>query len=236
MTTTQSPSVTALAVALAKAQAAIAPAVKDKTNPAFKSRYADLPSVWDACRKPLTDNGLSIVQMPVDAAEPGRVALTTILLHSSGEYISSTVSTRLNKDDAQGIGSALTYLRRYALSAVVGVVADEDDDGNAASRPQAREAQYQPPVKTVPVPPRQNNTDTNNGADAAEARRKFYERWSTPAGTTWPMVAAFLGIDKPEPSTVDGWREVWRLTKLAADALEAEAALAAEYDAIEAAS
>ncbi len=125
-----------LADALVKAQAAILPAIKDKTNPAFRSRYADLTAVWDACRAALTSNGLSIVQMPIDA-EAGRVALTTMLLHTSGEYISSTVSTALVKTDPQGVGSALTYLRRYSLSAMVGVVADEDDDGNAASSHQA---------------------------------------------------------------------------------------------------
>jgi hypothetical protein len=123
-----------LAIALAKAQAQIKPAVKDSENPHFRSKYADLSSVWDACRKPLTDNGLSVVQMPVDAPTPDSVALTTLLLHTSGEYISSTVSAPLTKKDAQGIGSALTYLRRYALSAIIGVVTDDDDDGNAASR------------------------------------------------------------------------------------------------------
>jgi hypothetical protein len=129
-----------LATALAKAQAQLGPAIKDKTNPAFKSRYADLTAVWDACRKPLSDNGLSVVQMPVDA-EPGRVALTTILLHASGQYLSSTVSTRIVKDDPQGVGSALTYLRRYTLAACVGIVADEDDDGNHASQPSQPAAQ-----------------------------------------------------------------------------------------------
>lgn len=122
-----------LAKALAKAQGAIEPATKSSENPHFRSKYADLSSVWAACRKPLTDNGLSVVQMPVDAPTPGCVALTTLLLHISGEYISSTVSAPLTKQDAQGIGSALTYLRRYALSAIIGVVADDDDDGNAAS-------------------------------------------------------------------------------------------------------
>jgi hypothetical protein len=133
----KSETITELAKALAKAQGQISPALKDSENPHFRSKYADLSSVWAACRKPLTDNGLSVVQMPVDAPTPGSVALTTLLLHTSGEYISSTVSAPLTKQDAQGIGSALTYLRRYALSAIIGVVADDDDDGNAASRPQA---------------------------------------------------------------------------------------------------
>lgn len=139
----KSDTITELAKALAKAQAAIEPATKSSENPHFRSKYADLSSVWAACRKPLTDNGLSVVQMPVDAPTPGSVALTTLLLHTSGEYISSTVSAPLTKQDAQGIGSALTYLRRYALSAIIGVVADDDDDGNAASRPHASSASTQ---------------------------------------------------------------------------------------------
>lgn len=137
----QSDSIKELATALAKAQATIQPANKNATNPHFRSKYADLGAIWDACRKPLADNGLSIVQMPTDSGD-GRVALTTMLLHISGEYISSTCSTRLQQDSAQGVGSALTYLRRYALAAMVGIVADEDDDGNAASQPQQqRQAQ-----------------------------------------------------------------------------------------------
>lgn len=165
----KSESITALAAALAKAQAAIQPAIKDKKNEAFKnggkvSKYADLASVWDACREPLTSNGLSVVQMPVDA-EPGRIALTTVLMHASGEFISSTVSTRLVNDTPQGVGSGLTYLRRYALSAMVGVVADEDDDGNAASQPQ-REASYQP--ERAPLASEQPRQNGNGGALASD--------------------------------------------------------------------
>lgn len=130
-----SESIKELAAALAKAQGQLKPAIKDSENPHFKSKYADLGAVWEACRKPLSDNGLSIVQMPTDSSEPGRVALTTMLLHTSGEYLISTCSTRLQQDSAQGVGSALTYLRRYALAAMVGIVADIDDDGNAASQP-----------------------------------------------------------------------------------------------------
>lgn len=134
-----------LATALAAAQATIQAAIKDAENPHFRSKYADLPAVWEACRKPLTDHGLSVVQLPIDS-EPGRIALMTMLLHKSGQFIRSTVSTRIVKDDPQGVGSGLTYLRRYALAAAVGVVADVDDDGNAASEhPQHRQqsAQHQ---------------------------------------------------------------------------------------------
>ena len=128
-----------LATALAKAQSAIQPAIKDAENLGFKnaktgkaSKYADLAAVWEACRAPLSANGLSVVQLPADT-EPGRVALTSMLLHASGQYISATFSMRPMQDTPHGAGSALTYLRRYALAALVGVVADEDDDGNAAS-------------------------------------------------------------------------------------------------------
>ena len=127
---THSEQIKDLATALAKAQAEIEGARKDSTNPHFKSSYADLASVWDACRKALTGNGLSVVQGPV--SDEGRVGVTTMLMHSSGQWLESTFFMRPTKDDPQGAGSALTYARRYALAAMVGV-APEDDDGNAAS-------------------------------------------------------------------------------------------------------
>ena len=127
---THSEQIKDIATALAKAQAEIEGAKKDSNNPHFKSSYADLASVWDACRKALTGNGLSVVQGPV--SDEGRVGVTTMLMHSSGQWLESTFFMRPTKDDPQGAGSALTYARRYALAAMVGV-APEDDDGNAAS-------------------------------------------------------------------------------------------------------
>lgn len=138
-----SDSIAELATALAAAQGKIEPAIKDATNPAFRSKYADLGAVWQVCRPVLREHGLSVVQMPVDAGE-GRIGLTTTLLHQSGQWLRSTVSTRITKDDPQGVGSGLTYLRRYALSACLGVVADDDDDGNAASTPQNTRQQAAP--------------------------------------------------------------------------------------------
>jgi|SRR5215469_5454580 len=119
-----------LAAALAKAQGAMKPALKDSANPFFKSSYADLASVWHVCQKPLTDNGLS-VSMLTEYGESD-VWLETILMHSSGQWISGKYPIRPIKNDPQGIGSAITYAKRYALAAMVGVVT-EDDDGNAAS-------------------------------------------------------------------------------------------------------
>lgn len=124
-----------LAPALAKAQAVVGGAKKDSANPHFKSKYADLASIWDACRSPLADNGLSVIQAPGPCVE-SRMEMTTMLLHASGQFIRETLSIPLAKVDAQGYGSATTYARRYALAAMVGV-APEDDDGNAASQPSA---------------------------------------------------------------------------------------------------
>ena len=126
-----SANIASLAAALAKAQAVIEGAIKDKANPAFRSRYADLAAVWDAIREPLTKNGLSLVQMP-DTNDVNEPVLVTRLLHASGEWLEGTYPLNPVKQDPQGYGSAITYARRYAAMAVCGV-APEDDDGNAAS-------------------------------------------------------------------------------------------------------
>lgn len=119
-----------LAAALAKAQSEIKDAAKDSANPFFKSKYADLASVWDACRTPLSKNNLSVVQTAeTDAAG---IVLHTLLLHASGQWISGTLCMTPVKSDPQGIGSCVTYARRYALSAMVGI-APSEDDGNAAT-------------------------------------------------------------------------------------------------------
>lgn len=107
-------------------------ASKDKTNPHFGNRYADLASVWDACRDALTANGLAVVQLPLSSPESRGVTIRTTLLHESGASLSSDLFLPVAKIDPQGFGSAITYGRRYALAAMVGV-APEDDDGNAAS-------------------------------------------------------------------------------------------------------
>lgn len=127
----QSENINELAAALAKAQGAIQAAVKGKVNPAFKSKYADLAAVWDACREQLSANGLAVIQT-FDTTADG-VFLTTTLAHSSGQWMRSVFPVRPVKNDPQGLGSATTYARRYSLAAMVGVAPDDDDDGNAAS-------------------------------------------------------------------------------------------------------
>ena len=127
-----SESIKELATALAIVQGQLTFAKKDSKNPFFKSNYADLESVWDACRSLLSDNGLAVMQFPGEYMD-GNMALNTIITHKSGEWMSQEMSVPVSKPDAQGAGSALTYMRRYALAAVVGVV-QADDDGNSASQ------------------------------------------------------------------------------------------------------
>ena len=129
-----------LAIALAKAQSKVKGAIKDSSNPFFKSKYADLQSVWDAIREPFTSNGLSITQLTGEASDG--VLIETVLLHASGEWISSRLVMKPVKNDPQGIGSAITYGRRYGLQAIAGVC-PEDDDGNRASGQDAI------PIKTI---------------------------------------------------------------------------------------
>lgn len=120
-----------LAKALCAAQALMGPAIKDRENPFFKSTYADLASVWEACRGPLTANGLSVAQLP--SAVGPVVTVATFLIHTSGQFIQSNLSMKAEKDTPQAIGSAITYARRYALAAIVGI-ASGDDDGETASK------------------------------------------------------------------------------------------------------
>ena len=145
---THSEAINEIATALAKAQAAIEGAIKDKKNPHLQSTDADLSSVWDACRKPLADNGLSVAQG--SEVIDGRVAVTTMLMHTSGQWLQNVLSLRPTKDDPQGIGSCITYARRYSLSSMVGV-APADDDAEAASAPASTKQDVTRPTRTSPA-------------------------------------------------------------------------------------
>lgn len=152
----RSASIKELAAALAKAQAEMTSAKRDSNNPHFKSRYADLASVWDAARPALTKHGLSIAQF-TEPSQRDEVIVETTLMHESGEWISGRIAIPVDKQNAHGYGSALTYCRRYALAAAVGI-APEDDDGNAASQAPARQ--------------RTSEEDDGNAALQASARQR----------------------------------------------------------------
>lgn len=119
-----------IATALCLAQGEIENAVKNSANPHFRSRYADLAEIINTIRPVFSKHGLAVVQSPSYAE--GLVSVTTLLTHKSGQWIKDVASAPASKLDAQGVGSAITYLRRYSLAAFAGI-AQEDDDGNAAS-------------------------------------------------------------------------------------------------------
>lgn len=146
----QSPEINKLAEALAAAQSSLSAAKKDAINPHYKNRYATLQAVWEAAREVLAPNGLSVAQTfaPTDGA---RLDLTTTLLHTSGQYITGTLSMQPQQATPQGIGSAITYARRYALAAILGIVTDDDDDGNEASRTNGAQTHSAPARTATPV-------------------------------------------------------------------------------------
>lgn len=155
---TRSDNIQDLAAALAKAQGEIEGAKKDSKNPHFGSKYASLSAVWDAIRDPLSKHELSVAQFPrlVSVGETTwMIECETLLMHAGGQWISDTLAIPLTKVDAQGVGSAISYARRYSLMAVAGV-APEDDDANAAvgnsgeARP-ARMRKAEPETVTVKV-------------------------------------------------------------------------------------
>ena len=130
----QSGEIDQLMAAMNRAQIVMLPALKDKVNPFFHSKYADLSSVWDALH-PFRAEGIVLTQSPQESPD-GYIVLDTQLTHTSGQWIRSRLKMKVGKDDPQGAGSALTYARRYALGCMTGLVTEEDDDANAAS-PQA---------------------------------------------------------------------------------------------------
>ncbi len=145
----KSDTISSLAAALHKAQSQVEFAKKDAVNPHFNSRYADLWRIWQAAKPVLVDNGLSILQT-FEKSDGETVTVVTTLLHVSGEWVSSALTLKPTKPDPQGIGSAITYGRRYGLSSILGIVADEDDDGNQASTQTAKKAST--PIGTLVVP------------------------------------------------------------------------------------
>lgn len=125
----KSESIAAISQAIAKAQGEVENASKNAKNPHFKSKYADLAELLNTVRPVFSSHGLAIVQMPLFV--DGVASVETLISHSSGEWISSICSAPVSKQDAQGVGSAITYLRRYSLAAMCGI-AQEDDDANSA--------------------------------------------------------------------------------------------------------
>ena len=165
----QSPTITKLAKALIKVQQLLQPAHKDADNPFTKSRYASLNSIMDSCRDALIQNGIWLTQYPVPV-ESNCLGLVTKLTHAeSGEWQSSLAVVPLPKADPQGVGISMTYMRYYALSAMLGIGTEEDTDGelpkNAPARPQnqskpLKHSANSPQIHNVP-PQRKTQADKN---------------------------------------------------------------------------
>lgn len=142
-----SESVSNIFKAIIQAQSEFTPAVKDATNPHFRSKYANFDSIVDTIKPVLAKNGLAFIQPTKDI--DGKLFIITRIIHGSGEWIESLYPVNPVKNDPQGYGSALTYARRYSLSSLLGITSDEDDDGNKSSY--SPSSSYKPPQKPIAV-------------------------------------------------------------------------------------
>lgn len=197
-----------LAEALAKAQAEVRGAIKDANNPHFNRKYADLGSVWDAMRGPFTSNGLSVVQFP--GFTDGKIAVTTMLLHKSGQWLKETAAVPFEKEAgrnaSQSVGSAVTYLRRYSLAAV-GSVCPEDDDAEgagpkySAKRQAALKAEILKPPAVSPVREPPSVPDKKVVKLSEDQKHRLYERAAGDEALVHGVVAQVTG----KPCTVTDW-------------------------------
>ncbi|HEO8091489.1 TPA: ERF family protein, partial [Streptococcus agalactiae] len=132
----KSESITEYAKAFCKAQLEVKQPLKDKDNPFFKSKYVPLENVTEAITTAFANNGISFSQDPTTNTENGYIDVATLVMHTSGEWVEyGPLSVKPTKNDVQGAGSAITYAKRYALSAIFGITSDQDDDGNEDSKP-----------------------------------------------------------------------------------------------------
>lgn len=170
-----SESIGKLAAALAKVQGALTHAVKGNVNPAFRSKYADLASVWEACRSQLSENEVAVVQS-LQPSPDGWVTVETLLAHSSGEWSSSLVTLPVSAKTAHGYGSAITYARRYGLAASVGVYQDDDDANGAVGAAEASHASAKPVQKGATAEQITKAMEAPAHDGAADEASELYEK------------------------------------------------------------
>jgi len=158
-----------LATALGKAQAELKPAPMDSVNKFLGNRYADLGAIIETAKPVMLKNGLAISQLV--GSDGDRVSVTTVLMHTSGEWIKDTVSVTVGdekgKSAAQTAGSLITYLRRYSLSAIMGIYADEDADGGTKTQPETKPSPA--PKQAEPAAPPEPHW-----SEDADTLRKFW--------------------------------------------------------------
>lgn len=204
---------TTFSEAFLKMQMEIRPAIKDANNPAFRSKYADLNSVWEAIREPLHNNGFFVVQTPDFDGE--QMWLTTTIQHISGDFKIGRYPLRPIKQDMQGYGSAISYARRYSLSAMLGVISEDDDDGNAAStpapKPQAAQAAApKPMVHQNPDVVKGNRVwiDQEKQAITACERLPDMYMWLDENGESWSEPTSGSNLWKTRRSCPEHFEEI----------------------------
>ncbi|MBG0789904.1 MAG: ERF family protein [Desulfovibrionaceae bacterium] len=169
-----SPDITELAGAMIQVQQTLSPALKDAENTFTNSRYATLHSVMNACREALLAHGIWLTQYPV-SVEANQLGLVTKIVHAeTGEWQASLLTMPLPKNDPQGYGSAMTYARRYGLSALIGIVTESDDDGEIAS--------HQNVSNNTGFSPR------NNGMNSSSQRPKSLSKGDSTGVTNLPRL------------------------------------------------
>lgn len=173
--------------ALAKARKAFKPIIKAEINPFFKSKYADLAAVIDATKDGLSDNGLAVIQPPAYDRLTGTVEVLTLVAHESGEWIRAILDMPTNKPDAQGVGSAITYGRRYAYSAILNVASESDDDGNAAVSKDFKDARKEESEESF-------DQRTESQQCIAQFQVSAIVEACKKSGKTEEEVAAYLGL------------------------------------------
>jgi len=174
---TTSDSINEIAGALAKAQAEMGGAKKDAANPFFKSKYADLASVREAVNGPLSKHGIAVIQSP--SAEGAVVSVVTLLAHSSGQWMRGEAKCTAKDDSPQSVGSATTYLRRYALQSFAGIAPEDDDAEAAQGRGNGQKAHNLPvlPPQMVTVPKGYEDWLDDMGAVAEEGTERLEKAW-----------------------------------------------------------
>lgn len=195
-----------LASALAKAQAEMENAPLNKTNPHFRSKYADLAAIRDATMPALAKNGLAIVQF-TKVCDDGSIRLVTRLMHQSGETVEGEYPLPMAADKPQVMGSAITYARRYCWAAMCGITADEDDDAN--------EAQANAPKQAPKVAPKQQTARQAPPADDPFAEKPMAITLAVPEKPGFIALPTITNENR-----ADVWRAFYRTFQTIIDTCE----------------
>jgi hypothetical protein len=196
-----------LAKALAAANLEITNPSLDAVNPHFKSRYASLGAIINAVRLPLARHGISAVQTV--STDGGAVGVTTTLLHASGEWMAETAMSALpDRATVQQLGSVITYLRRYALASITGIVGEDDDDGNATTSPSAPRSEPRKPFKPqdprTAVPPPPTAPKATKPVPEPVAEVKAMDAYPDVYEGTFDILRVVVRAGKPYAIQVDG--------------------------------